>query len=213
MKKSTLPFFVFMVAPEGDGGTDEEVVEADETQEGEAETGDAETNEDEDGDESGSEQLGDAGKQALDRMKDKWKTERDRRRELEAKYEPPEPSEAAANNRFAQKILRAEIKAAAAGRFNDPADAYRFLNLEQFEVTEDGDVDSGEIETAIKSLLEEKPYLAKTQGERRNKGSADFGYRKDNRPTQLSRDDLSRMTPQQILAAEKEGRLKQLTGQ
>lgn len=177
--------------------------DVDEEPEGEEDPGD---------DDSGENDLGDPGKRALDRMKDKWKAERDKRKALEAKYGPVEKVEADGSARFKQKILRSEIKAAAADLLNDPADAYRFLDVEQFDVSEDGDVDEDEIAAAITDLLEKKPYLAKTQGERRRKGSANGGYRKDSTPTQLTRADLARMTPAQILRAEKEGRLTKLKG-
>lgn len=58
------------------------------------------------------------------------------------------------------KILRAEVRAAAAGKLADPSDAPKLLDLDQFEVGEDGDVDQDEIADAIDDLLKDKPYLA-----------------------------------------------------
>lgn len=220
MKKSTLPFFALTAITDGDGGTDEEVeVGADETQEVEEETGDTETSEDKD--DEGSEQLGDAGKQALDRMKNKWREERRKRQELEKQLrgadqeDAPKPDEQAAAilERANQKILRSEIKAAAAGKLNDPADAYRFLNLEEFEVTDDGEVDEDEIVTAIESLIADKPYLAaQPQGERRFKGSAGQGVRKGSGPKQLTEADLERMSAEQIEKARRSGQLDKVLG-
>lgn len=219
MKKSTLPFFVLTAVTDGDGGADEEVVEADETPEGDAETEDADEGDDED--EAGSEQLGDAGKQALDRMKNKWREERRKRQELEKQLrgadqeDAPKPEEQAAAilERANQKILRSEIKAAAAGKLNDPADAYRFLNLEEFEVTDDGEVDEDEIVTAIESLIADKPYLAaQPQGERRFKGSAGQGVRKGSGPKQLTEADLERMSAEQIEKARRSGQLDKVLG-
>jgi hypothetical protein len=166
-------------------------------------------------DEAGAEELGDAGKQALDRMKAKWQAERKKNRELQAKLDEvtdapqPDPAEilAAANAR----ILRSEIKAAAAGKLADPTDALRFLDLEQFEVGDDGDVDEDEIADAISDLLKNKPYLG-AQGGRRFQGTADGGARKDTSPTQLTEADLARMSPEEIVQAKTEGRFNKLLG-
>lgn len=171
---------------------------------------------DEDTDDGDEDQLGDAGKKALDRMKAKWKRERDRRRALEQQLDgddgddaddTPDPI-AVAN----QRILKAEIKAAAAGQLADPTDAYKFLDLTEFEVDDDGNVDVDEINDAIETLIADKPYLA-TQGDRRFKGTADGGARKGgSKPKQLSRSDLQRMSPEQIAKAKSEGRLDKLLG-
>jgi hypothetical protein len=61
-----------------------------------------------------------------------------------------------ANKRF----VRAEIKAAAAGKLADPDDALRLLDLDDYEVDNDGNVNRQAIDKAISSLLETKPYLA-----------------------------------------------------
>lgn len=217
MKRSILPFWIQTLAPEIDEGGSSEVesTETDETtthEGGDSEEDSDESSGDEEDSDEGEDQLGDAGKKALDRMKAKWQSERDKRKQLQEKYEPASKEEAAGNARFAQKILRSEIKAAPAGKLNDPADAHRFLDLEQFEVGEDGEVDEDEIALAIDDLVKKKPYLAATQGQRRNRGSADGGVRNESTPAQLTRADLARMSPQQILKAEKEGRLNKLKG-
>lgn len=149
-----------------------------------------------DGQDGAADQLGDAGKKALDAMKAKWRAERDRAKALEAQLakaakpaddgDKPDPeairaeakreAQAAANER----ILRSEVKAAAAGKLADPADAHRFLDLSQFEVDDDGNVDQEELDDAIDELLKKKPYLAAAQGQqRRFQGSADSGARKE----------------------------------
>ncbi|OZF25171.1 hypothetical protein CH296_28085 [Rhodococcus sp. 14-2496-1d] len=46
----------------------------------------------------------------------------------------------------------------------DPADAPRFIDLDQFEVGENGTVDATAIADAIKELVEDKPYLAAQGG-------------------------------------------------
>lgn len=177
-------------------------------------------------DQQGEAALGDAGKKALDAMKSKWK-EADRLAKenaaalaaLQAKLEGKESEHqqaleaqrvkdeaiAAAN----QRILSAEIRAAAAGKLNDPSDALAYIDPTSFEVGEDGSVDSAAISAAIADLVTKKPYLA-AQGSR-FQGSADGGARKDDtRPAQLTRADMARMTPQQIDDAFKKGQFSDL---
>lgn len=176
------------------------------------------------GDEAGAEALGDAGKQALDRMKAQRNAERDKRRELETRLaaleskadgDQPDPEALRAEGRrdalaaSNQRILRSEIKAAAAGKLSDPADALQLLDLSRFEVDDDGNVDEDEIAEAIDDLLKKKPYLA-AQGGKRFGGNADGGARKESRPTQLTRDDLKRMSPAEIEDARVAGRLNDL---
>ncbi|MEE1835755.1 hypothetical protein [Streptomyces sp. SP17KL33] len=169
----------------------------------------------------GADSLGDAGKKALDAMKSKWHAERDKRRELEAKLaERDKPKaddapDADARVREAQRkanarILRSEVKAAATGKLADPSDAYRYLDLDAFEVDENGEVDAEEIATAITDLLTAKPYLAAATA-KRFKGTGDGGAaRKATGPTQLTRADLASMSPAEIVKAKAEGRLTNL---
>jgi hypothetical protein len=58
------------------------------------------------------------------------------------------------------RILRAEVRAAAAGKLADPADALTMLDLTKFEVGDNGEVDPGELADAIGELVSRKPYLA-----------------------------------------------------
>ena len=161
----------------------------------------------------GADDLGDAGKKALDAMKAKWRAERDRRKAAEAKLEGDKDAPDAAEilAKATQRILRSVIKAAAAGKLADPADAYKFLNLDEFEVDDDGNVDEDEIADAIDELIQNKPYLA-AQGGRRFKGSADGGTRKGSGPSQLTQSDLDRMTAEEVVKARQEGRLDRLMG-
>lgn len=71
------------------------------------------------------------------------------------------------------RVLRAEIRAVATGRLTDPADALTFLDLTEFEVSEDGDVDTKSISKAIDDLVKSKPYLAAG----RPSGDVDSGAR------------------------------------
>jgi hypothetical protein len=178
------------------------------------------TDEDDDGtDPDGADALGDAGKRALDAMKAKWKAERDKRRELETQLsaKPEADGDAAeAIRREALKaanarILRSEIKAAAAGKLADPKDALKFLDLSKFEVDENGEIDSDDVADAIQSLVSDKPYLAAKAT--RFQGTGDGGaQRKASGPTQLTREDLKGMKPEAIAKAKAEGRLKGLLG-
>ncbi|MGJ7877897.1 hypothetical protein [Streptomyces rochei] len=174
-----------------------------------------------DADPDGADALGDKGKRALAAMKGKWKSERDKRRDLEQRLSQREQdggddaaakavqaATAAANTR----ILRAEVRAAAKGRLADPKDALTFLNLDEFEVDEDGQVDEDEIADAIETLLKNKPYLAAQSG-RKFQGTGDGGAaRKAGRPKQLTREDLKGMSADAILKAKAEGRLDDALG-
>lgn len=119
--------------------------------------------------------------------------------------------EAAALARANERILRAEVRAAAAGKLNDPTDALAYIDLSSFEVGDDGAVDTDAIGAAISDLVTRKPYLA-AEGGRRFQGSGDGGTRKETGPAQLTRSDLERMSPDQIVQAKSDGRLNDLLG-
>ena len=177
---------------------------------------------------AGESALGDAGKKALDAMKADRNKYRDELSSLrsefsafKAKAEGTEAEHAAAieaqrvkDEALAaanKRILAAELRGAAKGRLADPADALTFIDLDQFEVGDDGAVDSAAIEAALDALTTNKPYLAVQDG-KRFQGGADAGARKESRATQLSREELAGMSPDQIEAARKEGRLNNLMG-
>lgn len=177
------------------------------------------------------EDLGDKGKQALDRMKAERNAARKELRDLKARLEElerPKPkdgepdvdairrdAEKAAAAKANERLLRAEVKAAAAGKLSDPQDALRFLDLGAFEVDDDGSVDTEEIAGAIEDLLKNKPYLS-AQGGRRFQGSADGGAKKNSGPGQLTREqvqDLYRAgKADEVVKAKREGRLNDLLG-
>ncbi len=141
--------------------------------------------------------LGDAGKKALDAMKAerneaKAETKRlsDEFAALKAQIEGREAEHAAtlaaqavkdeALSAANQRILKAEVRAQAASKLNDPKDALLYLDLSGFEVGEDGEVDGDAVAAAIDKLITDKPYLA-AQGTR-FKGEADGGARKESAP-------------------------------
>ena len=173
--------------------------------------------------------LGDAGKKALDAMKaerneakaeakrvaDEFAALKAQVEGRQAEHEALQKArevETAALAKANERILKAEIKAASAGKLADPLDALKFLDLGQFEVGDDGDVDSGAIAAAIGALIADKPYLA-AHGGGRFQGSADGGTRNDaTKPVQLTRDDMTRMTPEQIDEAHNKGQFDDLLG-
>ena len=59
-----------------------------------------------------------------------------------------------------KRIITAEVKATAAGVLQDPDDAIRLLDLDTFEVDDDGNVDTKAIKAEIAALAKAKPYLA-----------------------------------------------------
>lgn len=141
----------------------------------------------------GEKALGDAGKQALDRMKQERnaakadaKAQADALAEVRAELEKLKGTEDAGAKAIREaeerlttqangRVLRAELKAAATGKLADPADALRFLDLSEFKVDADGNVDAEAISKALTDLIEGKPYLA-AQG-RKFQGSGDGGAR------------------------------------
>lgn len=201
---------------EAEDATSEEVVQEVEETEETAET----------------EVLGDAGKQALDRMKAERnaakaearanKSELDRiRAELANKDKPAEEQalEAAraearteATTAANKRILKSELKALATGKLADPTDAALYINLDDFTVDDDGETDSDALNDAITDLLARKPHLA-AQKPNRFDGDADQGAKgKDAKASQLSREDLKGMTPDQIVDAKDAGRLNSILG-
>nr|DAY41800.1 MAG TPA: minor structural protein [Caudoviricetes sp.] len=135
----------------------------------------------------------------------------------EAEYEAARKEQAVKDEALAaanQRILKAEVRAAASGKLTDPADALRYLDLSKFTVTADGGVDSQAIANSIGELLEQKPYLGKAE---QSPSGANItppsGTRDgDRHQGQLTRDDLKTMSPAEIVKAQQDGRLKDLLG-
>lgn len=223
------PFTVYADGDDGEGQGDTDDTDEDDGQG--ADTGDEGDGQDDDADPEGADQLGDPGKKALDTMKGKLKAEREKRRALEQQLAERNTNgdqdeqaarvrqaEQAALARANERIVKAEVKAAAAGKLADPADAYRFLDLSQFEVDDDGNIDADEVADAIDDLIKTKPYLAAQGGStKRFHGTADSGARKGSaRPTQLTEADVKRLSAAgkhaEIVKAQQEGRLDDYLG-
>lgn len=101
-----------------------------------------------------------------------------------ARKEAADEASKTERERWAGRIIRAEVKAAAAGTFGDgddvvrfanPAAALRFLDLDEFEVNDDGEVDSNAVKKALTDLLKREPYLAVKPEQKF--GDADQGVR------------------------------------
>ncbi|WNZ11634.1 hypothetical protein [Streptomyces sp. 11x1] len=196
----------------GDGDDDGQDEGADDSEAGDGGGGNDE--DEDDADPEGADQLGDKGKRALASMKGKWRKERDQRRDLERQLaqkgqggddDAVAKATAAATAAANTRIVKAEIRAAAAKKLADPRDALRFLDLEQFEV------DADEIAEAIEDLIKSKPYLAAAPARPRFQGTGDGGAaRKAGRPKQLTERDLKNMSAEQIVKAQDEGKLDDL---
>lgn len=127
-----------------------------------------------------------------------------------AAREAREQAEAEATAKANERILKAEIRAAAAGKLSDPGDALKFLNLSEFEVGSEGEVDAEALTDAIDNLLKNKPYLSAATAPR-FQGGADGGARKDpQKPAQLTRADLAGMSADAINKARAAGQLTDL---
>jgi hypothetical protein len=228
------PFF-YADGDGGDGeedGQDEDGAEAegggeDGATEGDGAAGEDDQDQDED---EGVDKLGDAGKQALDRMKAKLRDERGKRRAAESERDQlkaksaddkPDPdqiraeADKAATAKANKRIVRSEVRAAATGKLAKPADALVFLDLDQFEVDGDGQVDEDEVAEAIESLLADRPYLALAAPAKQSRfqGTGDGGARKGTGgPKQLTEHEVRKLTPEQIDEAHRKGQLRDYLG-
>lgn len=120
--------------------------------------------------------LGDAGKRALDAERKAARAAERKAKDLEkrlAEIEAQNQTEAEKAIAAAKaegrtealsvanrRIVTAEVKAAAAGVLQDPDDAVRLLDLDAFEVGDDGEVDIKAIKAEVAALAKAKPYLS-----------------------------------------------------
>lgn len=74
--------------------------------------------------------------------------------------------ESAAEQRANARVVRAEAKAAAGGRFHDPEVAVRLLDLSDVAVKDDGSVPADSLKAKLDELAEKHPYLLATNGEK-----------------------------------------------
>lgn len=83
-----------------------------------------------------------------------------------------------------RRVLEADVRAAAAADFQDPADVLRFLDVSTIEVGANGQAHPDDIKQALTGLLATKPYLAKVAGQRFT-GQVDQGPRGSGVPKTL----------------------------
>lgn len=212
----------------------DEVTDAtDETTEEETEVVDETTDETEEDDAP----LGEAGKRALAAerasaraaQKDARAAQKDARAakaelaqlkaQLAAKDKPADEQELDRVRREAEekathtanaRILRSEIRAVATGKLADPSDAALYLDLEEFEVGDNGDVDTSAIEDAISELLTRKPHLA--AGREKRFGNVNQSPKAPAKPGQLSQSEYNALSREDRRAAREAGRVKNLMG-
>ena len=108
------------------------------------------------------------------------------------------------------RIRRSEVRAAAAKLLKDPADALLYLDLDQFEVSDDGEVDTAAVTEALEGLVKSKPYLAAEGGAGPIIHSPTANREGSTGKKQWTRADLQGKTPEQIATAKREGLLQDL---
>lgn len=118
--------------------------------------------------------------------------------------------EKAAEERWRDRVGQAHVRAAAAGKFASPEDAHLFLD--EIPFTDDGQVDDSALQAKLDALLESKPYLAAaTPGATPAAPPAvPTGPRGGTGPVR-TKDDLKRMSPDEIAEAYRRGELSHLT--
>ena len=94
-------------------------------------------------------------------------------------------------------IHAAVLAAAAAEKATKPEHIYRLLDKDGLTIGDDGEVSGAE--DAVKAFLEANPEYVGTPG------SADLGARGGGGPKQLTRAELTAMTPEAVAKAQKDG--------
>ncbi|MFG2147526.1 hypothetical protein ACGFRG_25570 [Streptomyces sp. NPDC048696] len=159
-----------------------------------------ENDQDEPGTATGTEHQGEAGKGTEGDQAEDVKTERAAREAAEKRASEAE-QEAARLRRsnaatkgtdldalrseirqeFTAQLVRAELRAAAAGRLRDPADALALLDVAALAGS-GGDIDAAAVAAAVDQLVKDKPYLAADQGSAPAWGDVGAGPREATEP-------------------------------
>lgn len=121
-------------------------------------------------------ELGDPGKRALDAERNARRTAEKAAKAAQAELEKLREASLSETERAINqarkesreetqrelnvRLVKAEAKAVATGRLADPEDITRYIDLSQFEVDDDGNVDVKALNKEIDVLLKSKPYLA-----------------------------------------------------
>lgn len=139
--------------------------------------------------------LGDAGKAAIDRERErakdferKFKAAEKARKDLETKHasaqdiaiaKAKEEGKAEILSTANQKVLRAEVKVAAAGKLKNPALAWALLeDVRDSLMDDEGEVDEAKLKRAIDRIVKENPELSaervlvRTGGDFSNSGAS-----------------------------------------
>ncbi|MFD7539574.1 MULTISPECIES: hypothetical protein [unclassified Streptomyces] len=77
---------------------------------------------------------------------------------------------------FTEALVRAELRAAAAGKLRDPADALALLDVASLAGS-GGDIDAAAVAAAVDQLVKDKPYLAVAEGSAPTWGDVGAGPR------------------------------------
>ena len=221
-----------MTAAASTDATDDTDDTADEVED-ELSTTDATGDSGEDIDAKEAENLGDAGKKALDAMKAKWRTEREARKAAEDKLaaaakvtaDEDKPDLDTLRKQARDEVMAEALKdkvldkieAKAARMFKDPEDALLRLSKNVDDYIDDGKIDLDAINDALEDLLKKRPDFGVTQGEpKRFKGSGDGGARGTAGKPQLTEADVKKLSKEgkhaEIEQARQEGRLNTLLG-
>lgn len=72
-------------------------------------------------------------------------------------------AEVAATKKVNTRLVKAEVRSLATADFADPDDAHRFLDLDDIDVDDDGEVDLDDVKRKLTDLLKAKPHLAKVR--------------------------------------------------
>jgi hypothetical protein len=117
-----------------------------------------------------------------------------------------------AQTAFNQRLVQAELKAALAGKVNDPALALKVIETSEIDIDANGEVVPQSVTDAIEAAIAKYPVLRPVD-QKKFAGTADQGAKgKASQPQQLTREQLKSLTPEQIVAAEANGQLASLLG-
>lgn len=94
----------------------------------------------------------------------------------QARKEAAEAAKAEVTAEFRSRVLKSEIRAKAAGKFADPDDAIRLLELDEADVfSDDGEVQGDVLTKELDALLDRKPHLKADPSNGRPIGDVDAG--------------------------------------
>lgn len=149
---------------------------------------------------SGESALGDKGKKALDEMKAKWHSARDRAKALEEKLAELESGSKSELDKLRDELrteaLRThtmdKLELAASKKLANAEDARIYLGNRVDEFTKDGKVDAAAMNAALDELIAARPYLAAEPASKFGRG-ADAGPRNGGGDGQLDRAWVRRM--------------------